>query len=108
MQDQLSVQQAAVFDLLYSHGRIDEALYFAGVSGDISRIVRYYISQKEYDKALAILSEHHSTHLFELNSPELLIHDPKATVDGMVILNEVVNGCGNDMHESLLLWMSVC
>jgi hypothetical protein len=73
-----------VFDLLYSHGRVDDALYYAAIAGDISRIVRYRLSQHEYGKALAVLSEHHSTHLFELYSPELLVHDPKATVDGVL------------------------
>lgn len=79
----MSGQQGTVFELLHSHGRIEDALYFATISEDYSRVVRHYISQKQYAEALRVLSDHHSVQLYEQYAPELLLNAPTETINGM-------------------------
>lgn len=56
IQEHLSRAKATTFNLISSHGRIDELLYFATVIEDYERVISLYIQQADYLNALKVLS----------------------------------------------------
>ena len=54
---QKNLNQATTFNLISSHGRVEELLYFATVIEDYDRVLSHFIQKGEYLKALEVLGE---------------------------------------------------
>eukprot|EP01027_Heterolobosea_sp_BB2_P018279 GEZU01025771.1.p1 GENE.GEZU01025771.1~~GEZU01025771.1.p1 ORF type:complete len:926 (+),score=222.24 GEZU01025771.1:26-2779(+) len=78
---------ATTFTLISSHGHMRELLHYAMLIEDYERVISYYVTKKEYLKALEILSKHcnkasmQNEELFYNFSPVLMQHMPVEMVD---------------------------
>jgi hypothetical protein len=71
---------ATTFNLIASHGRTDELVFFANLIEDYEKVVTYHIHRGEYGAAIEILRSAPTQKVEELYykySPELIVHKPK-------------------------------
>ena len=83
-----------VFNLLASHGRVDELLFFARVVGDLERVIANYIQRGEHASAVSVLRSQADApqggtvvgtdELYYKFSPALVEYEPAAMVDAWV------------------------
>ena len=52
------LNNATIFDLISSHGLMDEVIKYAMLIEDYERVISYFITKKEYIKALEILAKY--------------------------------------------------
>lgn len=71
------------FNLMSSHGRTKELLYFAEIKKDFDKVVGYHIQQQSYVKAIITLSKLDSSKLYYKYCPILMVHSPKQCVDAL-------------------------
>ena len=50
------LHKATTYKLVSSHGRSNELLYYASLIGDSDRVISHWIVQKEWQKALDVLT----------------------------------------------------
>ena len=55
---------ATTYNLMASHGRVDEMLFFAALIKDFERVITYHFQQGDYQKALVIMSKQVFFHFF--------------------------------------------
>ncbi|CAK4621311.1 hypothetical protein LEN26_021232 [Aphanomyces euteiches] len=81
LQDQKRhLDPATTFNLIASHGRTDELVFFASLIEDYEKVVTYHIHRGEYGAAIEILRGAPTQKIEELYykySPELIIAKPK-------------------------------
>ncbi|KAF0697671.1 Aste57867_11642 [Aphanomyces stellatus] len=71
---------ATTFNLIASHGRTDELVFFAGLIEDYEKVVTYHIHRGEYGAAIELLRGAPTQKVEELYykySPELIVAKPK-------------------------------
>ncbi|OQR96192.1 vacuolar protein sorting-associated protein 18 [Thraustotheca clavata] len=71
---------ATTFNLISSHGRADELVFYASLIEDYEKVVTYHIHRGEYGAAIELLKGAPTQKVEELYykySPELIIHKPK-------------------------------
>lgn len=76
-----SLDARTTFSLIGRHGRSDIMLHYASVVGEHDRIVRHWIQEEDWSKALDALSRQHDDNLYYKFSSILMKNDPTATVD---------------------------
>lgn len=79
---------ATTFNLISSHGRINELLFYADLIGDFDRVLAHHMQRKEYGAALEVLADLPSEDMekekaadfFYKFSPTLMLEEPERTV----------------------------
>ncbi|KAI7860888.1 Pep3/Vps18/deep orange family-domain-containing protein [Circinella umbellata] len=75
------LHKATTYKLVASHGRSNELLYYASLIGDSDRVISHWIVQKEWQKALDVLTRQVVPETFYKFSPVLMENAPRETVD---------------------------
>lgn len=85
--------KATVFNLISSHGRVEELLYFATQVGDLELVISHYIQRREWEKALQVLQSPHqkSEELFYNFLPVLMKQIPHETVNELLKAGNALN-----------------
>ncbi|XP_061609636.1 vacuolar protein sorting-associated protein 18 homolog isoform X1 [Phyllopteryx taeniolatus] len=76
--------RSTIYDLLASHGNVDDMVYFSVVMQDYERVVSHYCQHDDYRAALDVLSKHCDEKLFYKFSPVLMQHIPVRVVDAWI------------------------
>ena len=76
--------RSTIYDLLASHGNVDDMVYFSVVMQDYERVISHYCQHDDYSAALEVLSKHCDQKLFYKFSPVLMQHIPKNVVDAWI------------------------
>jgi hypothetical protein len=91
------------YNLLSSHGRMDELLFFAELLGDFERVITHYIQVCDYKRALETLKKNaedtHQSDLYYKFSPALMAHVPYLTVSAWLDAMSVKDQFGNPLIE---------
>ncbi|CAO3584041.1 unnamed protein product [Absidia cylindrospora] len=69
------------FSLLASHGRNEELLFYATLICDYEQVINYWIMEKDWKKALKVISKQNKTKTFYRFSPVLMENEPYETVN---------------------------
>ncbi|XP_065901474.1 vacuolar protein sorting-associated protein 18 homolog [Dysidea avara] len=81
----LELNCRTIYDLMASHGCVEDMVFFAGLMRDHERVINYHIQQGCYKEVLKVLTASvGSAHLFYKFSPLLMQHIPTATVDAWI------------------------
>jgi hypothetical protein len=99
----LHLDPTTTYNLLSSHGRMDELLFFAELLGDFERVITHYIQVCDYKLALETLQKNaeatqHSD-LYYKFSPALMAHVPYLTVSAWLGAMNVKDHYGNPLIE---------
>ncbi|KAL4656442.1 vacuolar protein sorting-associated protein 18-like [Arapaima gigas] len=73
--------RSTIYDLLASHGNVDDMVYFAVVMQDYERVISHHCQHEDYKAALDVLSKHGDVKLFYKFSPVLMQHIPTRVVE---------------------------
>ena len=91
------------YNLLSSHGRMDELLFFAELLGDFERVITHYIQVCSYKLALLTLQKNaeatQQSDLYYKFSPALMAHVPYLTVKAWLEAMHVKDLYGNPLIE---------
>ncbi|XP_056621226.1 vacuolar protein sorting-associated protein 18 homolog [Triplophysa dalaica] len=77
-----------IYDLLASHGDVDNMVYFSVIMQDYERVISHYCQHDDYSAALEVLSKHCDDRLFYKFSPVLMQHIPKMVVDAWIKMGQ--------------------
>ena len=104
LQDQKAhLDPTTTYNLLSSHGRMDELLFFAELLGDFERVITHYIQVCDYKRALETLQKNaeatHQSDLYYKFSPALMAHVPYLTVSAWLDAMSVKDHYGNPLIE---------
>jgi len=55
--EQANLDKRTTYNLIASHGRVDELLFYATIIGDYEKVISNWIQEKDYKKALDVLSK---------------------------------------------------
>lgn len=91
------------YDLLQSHGRIEDWVYFAELKGNFELVMLHHMNQQEFKKALMKLEHAEPTFkepLLYRYSPVFMKNEPKKTVD---LLIDLAKERGNAFEAKRLL-----
>lgn len=76
--------RTTIYDLLASHGNVDDMVYFSVIMQDYERVISHHCQHDDYGAALEVLSKHCDEKLFYKFSPVLMQHIPKKVVDAWI------------------------
>ncbi|KAA0708592.1 Vacuolar protein sorting-associated protein 18 -like protein [Triplophysa tibetana] len=77
-----------IYDLLASHGDVENMVYFSVIMQDYERVISHYCQHDDYSAALEVLSKHCDDRLFYKFSPVLMQHIPKMVVDAWIKMGQ--------------------
>uniref|UniRef100_H2ZFS1 Vacuolar protein sorting-associated protein 18 homolog n=1 Tax=Ciona savignyi TaxID=51511 RepID=H2ZFS1_CIOSA len=80
-----------IYDLLISHGDIEDYVFFAVLMQDYERVVNHHIQNEDYSAALDALRKQNSVPLYYKFSPVLMQHMPRVTVDSWIQLGKRID-----------------
>ncbi|XP_023930234.1 vacuolar protein sorting-associated protein 18 homolog [Lingula anatina] len=83
VKDCVTHNRNTIYDLIASHGDVEDLIYFATLMEDFERVITHYVQHDNYREALETLAKHctNDTELVYKFSPLLMQHVPKETVD---------------------------
>ncbi|XP_033107072.1 vacuolar protein sorting-associated protein 18 homolog [Anneissia japonica] len=84
----LSNNKTTVYDLIASHGDIEDMVFFAMLMQDYDRVVSHHIQHGDYKSALDVLNKPQDDQLFYKFSPVLMQHIPKSLVDAWILMKK--------------------
>lgn len=91
------------YNLLSSHGRMDELLFFAELLGDFERVITHHIQVCDYKRALETLQKNaeqtRQSDLYYKFSPALMAHVPYLTVKAWLEAMGIKDRYGNCLIE---------
>lgn len=70
-----------IYQIIISHNRSDDLLYFANLAKDFHFVLKYYITLQQWDNSLKVLSRKNSPELVYKSATVLLVNYPVKTVD---------------------------
>lgn len=76
-----NLDSKTIFGLITRHGRTDFMLHYAAVVGEHSRIVRHWIQEEEWQRAIGALDEQPSLDLYYRFAGLLIRHAPAETTN---------------------------
>lgn len=76
--------RSTIYDLLASHGNVDDMVYFSVVMQDYERVISHHCQHDNYSAALDVLAKHCDEKLFYKFSPVLMQHIPKKVVNAWI------------------------
>jgi hypothetical protein len=84
-----SENRSMIYDLIASHGDVEDMIFFAVLIQDYERVISHHIQQENYRSALEVLAkqgtrDQFSRELFYKFSPILMQNIPKETVDAWI------------------------
>lgn len=89
------LNKETTFELISSHGRIHELLFYAETIGDFEWVLNYHIQQGNYFQALDILASHENptkiVDKYYKFCPTLMYYLPKQTVDMLCDLGRMLD-----------------
>ncbi|RKP34668.1 Pep3/Vps18/deep orange family-domain-containing protein, partial [Dimargaris cristalligena] len=75
-----NLDRRTTYALLRSHGRHDVLLDYAALLGDYEQVIAHWITERQYEQAIDVLSRHGSPSLFYKYTPTLLRWCPEDMV----------------------------
>ncbi|KAI8370704.1 Pep3/Vps18/deep orange family-domain-containing protein [Radiomyces spectabilis] len=99
------LHRPTTYKLIASHGHNSELLYYASLIGDYGRVVSHWVIEKNWEKALEVLSKQADVDIFYHFSPVLMENAPYETNQAIRYLSYVVTTLGNTdpaIHNFLL------
>ncbi|XP_078602605.1 vacuolar protein sorting-associated protein 18 homolog isoform X2 [Branchiostoma floridae x Branchiostoma japonicum] len=85
VKDCLSFNKNTAYDLIASHGNIEDLVFFAMLMHDYERVISHHIQHDDYRAALDVLTNKQGdTELYYKFSPVLMQYIPKQTVDSWI------------------------
>ncbi|ORX60830.1 hypothetical protein BCR36DRAFT_314682 [Piromyces finnis] len=75
------LDKKAIYQIISSHGRMEELLMFAELVKDYERMLVYYLQEKNYEKVISILNKQSNLDLYYKFSPVLMECMPYETVN---------------------------
>lgn len=81
---------ATTFNLISSHGRTKELLFYATLVKDYDKVIGYHVQHADYEKALDVLVQQRDSRLFYKYSPVLMAHVPQRLVTVLTRLDKEV------------------
>lgn len=82
-----NLDKSTTFNLISSHGRIEELLVYASIIGDSERVISYHIQNKNWLKALDVMSKQNNEEIYYKFSPTLMNYIPYETVNSWIRTN---------------------
>ncbi|CAG8481720.1 2636_t:CDS:10 [Diversispora eburnea] len=76
-----NLDKRTTYNLIASHGRMEELLFYATLIGDYDKVISHWIQERNYKQALDVLSKQTSVDLFYKFAPALMENAPYETVD---------------------------
>ncbi|KAL6061226.1 tethering complex subunit [Balamuthia mandrillaris] len=86
-----NLDKTTTYDLLASHGRMNELLYYAMLIQDYGRVIRHHVQNGAYERALQVMSKQTSPDLYYTYSPVLMQHIPYHTVNAWISARTPLN-----------------
>lgn len=83
------LDKSTVYEIISSHGKREELLYFASCISDVEYVLRYWVSTENWGEALSVLRHENDTRLAYKYSSVLLLNAPKETVETWMRLSDV-------------------
>jgi len=80
----ISENRSTIYDLIASHGDIEDMIFFAVLIQDFERVISHHIQQNNYTSALELVSKQMNKELFYKFSPLLMQHVPRETVNAWI------------------------
>lgn len=75
------LDRKTVYDIISSHGREGELLYFATAVNDYNYVLSYWVQREKWAEVLNVLKKQTDPDVFYRYSSVLMIHTPQETVD---------------------------
>ncbi|KAJ9243648.1 hypothetical protein DTO169E5_2563 [Paecilomyces variotii] len=75
------IDQKTVYDIISSHGREEELLFFATTTNDYNYVLSYWIQREKWSEALNVLQKQTNPEVFYKYSSVLMIHAATGVVD---------------------------
>ncbi|CEG66164.1 hypothetical protein RMATCC62417_02794 [Rhizopus microsporus] len=75
------LHRPTTYHLMASQNRTNEYLFFASLIGDYEKVISYWITEKNWTKALEVLSKEADPDVFYKFSPVLMENEPYETVN---------------------------
>ena len=88
VKDCISENRSTIYDLIASHGDIEDMIFFAVLIQDFERVISHHIQQNNYKSALELMSKQMNKELFYRFSPLLMQHVPYETVNAWIAKKE--------------------
>nr|XP_006811890.1 PREDICTED: vacuolar protein sorting-associated protein 18 homolog [Saccoglossus kowalevskii] len=82
--DCLKHHTATAYDLIASHGDVEDLVFFAVLMEDFERVISHHIQHDDYISALDVLKDQTQMELYYKFSPILMQHIPRETVDAWI------------------------
>ncbi|XP_041071100.1 vacuolar protein sorting-associated protein 18 homolog isoform X1 [Carcharodon carcharias] len=76
--------RSTIYDLLASHGNVEDMVFFSVIMQDYERVVAHHCQHDDYSAALEVMSKYQDPALFYKFSPVLMQHIPRLVVDAWV------------------------
>lgn len=81
---QADLDQKTVYDIISSHGREQELLFFANATNDYNYVLSYWIQREKWTEALNMLQKQTDAEVFYKYSTVLMVHAAVGLVDIMI------------------------
>lgn len=78
---QSNLDKATAYDLIASHGNVEDLTFFATLIEDFERVISHHVQSGEYTEALEKLNVQPNLDLYYRFAPTLMQHVPKETVE---------------------------
>lgn len=75
------LDQRTTYDIISSHGREEELLYYATLVQDYDYVLTYWVQREQWTKSLAVLKKQTEPQLFYKYSSVQMLHTPNELVD---------------------------
>ena len=79
--NRLDLDRKTVYEIISSHGREEELLYFANVVDDYNYVLSYWVQRERWDEAMAVLKKQTDPQMFYKYSTVLMSHTPLDLVE---------------------------
>jgi hypothetical protein len=75
------LDRKTVYEIISSHGREEELLYFANVVDDYNYVLSYWVQRERWDEAMAVLKKQTDPEMFYKYATVLMSHTPVDLVE---------------------------
>nr|CAB3267628.1 vacuolar protein sorting-associated protein 18 homolog [Phallusia mammillata] len=91
LKESFQENRGTIYDLLISHGDIEDYVFFAVLMQDYERVVNHHVQNEDYSAALDALRKQNNIQLYYKFSPVLMQHIPKVTVEAWIHLGRRID-----------------
>lgn len=78
------LDRKTTYDLISSHGREEELLYYANAVNDYNYVLSYWVQRERWQEAMSVLKKQTNPDIFYQYSSVLMVHVPVALVEIMM------------------------